>query len=307
MRVSVALINYNYGRYLRGAIDSALDQTLAPFEVVVVDDGSTDESRRVLHSYSDQIVTVLTENRGPSAATNTALERCSGDVVCLLDADDLMLPRRVEALVEAYTAHPDCGWVFHGLDFVDRRTLTPLETPLRPGFTPGFHDKRRFVRWGWISMHAPATSALSWRLPFLRRLLPIPETESQDNYLKFASIGQAPGWVIAEPLSLQGIHDANRYTTTQGVDRRVASLRNGVGMLFGLDTIGLEMMAEHLAADAVVGALGRRGLGGDYTKILSSWAKGLSASRKLRFAAFCAAVGVEAIAEKARTTMATRR
>ncbi len=88
MQVSVAMINYNYGRNLREAIDSALDQTVAPLEIVVVDDGSTDESRSVLREYGDQIVTVLTENRGPTAATNTALEHCSGEIVCRLDSDD---------------------------------------------------------------------------------------------------------------------------------------------------------------------------------------------------------------------------
>ena len=78
MQVSVAMISYNYGRNLREAIDSALDQTVAPLEIVVVDDGSTDESRSVLREYGDQIVTVLTENRGPTAATNIALEHCPG-------------------------------------------------------------------------------------------------------------------------------------------------------------------------------------------------------------------------------------
>jgi glycosyltransferase involved in cell wall biosynthesis len=76
------MIKYNYGRNLREAIDSALDQTAAPLEIVVVDDGLTDESRSVLRQYGDQIVAVLTENRGLTAATNTALEHCSGEVVC---------------------------------------------------------------------------------------------------------------------------------------------------------------------------------------------------------------------------------
>ena len=89
MQVSVAMINYNYGRNLREAIDLALDQTVAPLEIVVVDDGSTDESPSVLRECGDQIVTVLTENRGPTAATNTALEHCSGEIVCVLDSDDL--------------------------------------------------------------------------------------------------------------------------------------------------------------------------------------------------------------------------
>jgi hypothetical protein len=77
-------------------------------------------------------------------------------------------------------------------------------------------------------------------------------------------------------------------------------------MLIGLEMIGLEMLAEHLAADALVGARAGRGLGGDYGELLSSWVTGLSAPRTLRFGLFCVAVGAESTAEKARTWIATR-
>src|ERR1039458_8904338 len=96
------MTNYNYGRYLREALDSALNQTVAAHEVVLVDDGSTDDSRDVLKSYGDRIVTVLTETRGQAAATTTALTHCSGEVVAMLDSDDLMAPNRVESLITMY-------------------------------------------------------------------------------------------------------------------------------------------------------------------------------------------------------------
>jgi glycosyltransferase involved in cell wall biosynthesis len=90
IRVSVAITNHNYGQYVGGAIASVLQQTHPPFEIIVVDDGSTDSSRTVLQNLSSDVEVMFTENRGVSAATTTAVQACSGDVVALLDADDLI-------------------------------------------------------------------------------------------------------------------------------------------------------------------------------------------------------------------------
>src|ERR1035437_2629893 len=147
------MTNYNYGRYLREALDSALNQTVAAHEVVLVDDGATDDSRDVLESYGDQIVTVLTENRGHAAAMTTAVSHCSGEVVATLDADDLMAPNRVESLVTMYETIPDAHWVFNGLDHIDRETHELLESPPPPA--PGLHDERKSYHWGRISLNAP--------------------------------------------------------------------------------------------------------------------------------------------------------
>jgi hypothetical protein len=304
MQVSVAMTNHNYGRYLREALDSALNQTVAPHEVVVVDDGSTDDSRDVLESYGDLIVTVLTENRGQAAAMNTALIYCSGEVVAMLDSDDLMAPNRVESLVWMYETIPDAQWVFHGLDHIDRETRERLESSPSPA--PGFHDERRSFHRGRISLNAAATSALSWRFDCLKRVLPIPNgIVCPDNYLKFATVGLAPGWVMSEPLSQQGIHDTNIFTKAPAADRRIKGLRDAVAMVPALDQLGLQMLAEHLAAQPFVRAGGGRELGGDYAEALSSWTGGLSSARKLRFAAFCAVAAAELVAEKARAMMGT--
>ena len=306
MRVSVAMTNYNYGRYLREALDSALNQTVAAHEVVLVDDGSTDDSRDVLESYGDRIVTVLTENRGQAAALTTALTHCSGEVVATLDSDDLMAPNRVESLVTMYETIPDAQWVFHGLDHIDRETREPLESPPPPA--PGFHDERRSFHWGRISLNAPATSALSWRADCLKRVLPIPNgIDCQDNYLKFATIGLAPGWVMSEPLSQQGIHDTNIYTKAPAAVQRIKAMRSAVTMVPALDQLGLQMLAEHLAAQPFVRARGGRDLSGDYAEALSSWTGGLSSARKLRFAMFCAAVVPERIVDKTRARINARR
>src|SRR5688500_10169891 len=103
---SVIINNYNYGRYLGAAIDSALAQTYPHTEVVVVDDGSTDDSRQVIAGYGERVVPVLKENGGQASAFNAGFAASRGDVVLFLDADDLLLPGAVAAAV-AHLADPE--------------------------------------------------------------------------------------------------------------------------------------------------------------------------------------------------------
>ncbi len=109
--VSIVIPNYNYGRFLAEAIESALAQTYPHIEVIVVDDGSTDDSCRVLESFGGLIRTLFQENRGPAAARNAGVRVASGANVQFLDADDVLLPRAVERLLEVLQAHPECGLV----------------------------------------------------------------------------------------------------------------------------------------------------------------------------------------------------
>src|SRR5436853_5073279 len=98
---SIVISSYNYGRYLPAAIDSALAQTYAPREVIVVDDGSTDDSRAVIARYGGEVTAVLKENGGQASAFNAGLRASRGEVVCFLDSDDVLLPRAVELAVAA--------------------------------------------------------------------------------------------------------------------------------------------------------------------------------------------------------------
>ena len=90
--VSILINNYNYAQYLSQAIDSALGQTYTNTEIIVVDDGSTDNSREIINSYGNQIISVLKENGGQASAINAGFAASKGDIICLLDADDIFLP-----------------------------------------------------------------------------------------------------------------------------------------------------------------------------------------------------------------------
>ncbi|MEP6909249.1 MAG: glycosyltransferase family A protein [Actinomycetota bacterium] len=104
---SVVIPVYNAAATVGESIESALAQTSPPHEVVVCDDGSTDDLDRALEPYHDRIVLVRKENGGGASALNAAARRASGDFVVVLDSDDAYLPERLDALSELAGARPD--------------------------------------------------------------------------------------------------------------------------------------------------------------------------------------------------------
>ena len=87
LTASVIINNYNYGHFLRGAIDSVLSQTHAPVDIIVVDDGSTDNSADIIRSYGDRITAILKTNGGHASTFNSGFKVARGDIIFFLDAD----------------------------------------------------------------------------------------------------------------------------------------------------------------------------------------------------------------------------
>ena len=110
-KVSVVIPCYNGARFLRQAIDSALAQTHPDVEVVVVDDGSTDDSAEIAKSYGSRVLLLSGPNRGLGAARNRGVAGSSGDCITLLDADDELLSDCVANRVRILLEHPDVGLV----------------------------------------------------------------------------------------------------------------------------------------------------------------------------------------------------
>lgn len=111
LTVSVVIPTYNYGRFVTEAVDSVLAQTRPADEVVVIDDGSTDDTRERLRPYGDRIRYVYQNNQGLSAARNTGIRTARGDVIGLLDSDDLWHPEKLAWQVGALAGAPELGLV----------------------------------------------------------------------------------------------------------------------------------------------------------------------------------------------------
>lgn len=119
--VSVVIPCYNQARFLGAAIESVLAQSYRNFELIAVDDGSSDETEAVAESYG--VRCLRQPNQGMSAARNTGLAACQGEHVVFLDADDVLFPHALEENLDCITAHPDCGFVAGSFDFIDERGM----------------------------------------------------------------------------------------------------------------------------------------------------------------------------------------
>src|ERR1700676_5593843 len=120
--VSILINNYNYASFLGEAIESALAQTFDNFEVIVVDDGSTDSSREVIAQYGNRIVRIMKENGGQASAFNACFAASKGDIICFLDSDDLFLPEKVSSIVQIFEDNPQAGWCFDRVREFDNKT-----------------------------------------------------------------------------------------------------------------------------------------------------------------------------------------
>ena len=115
--VSIIINNYNYDRFLAEAIDSALGQTYEHIEVIVVDDGSTDNSRQIITEYGARILPILQPNGKQAAAFNSGFARSKGEIIIFLDSDDYLYPQAVAEVVKVW--QPSLAKVHYRLNVVD--------------------------------------------------------------------------------------------------------------------------------------------------------------------------------------------
>jgi glycosyltransferase involved in cell wall biosynthesis len=117
--VSAAIITHNRAQYLEDAITSVLDQSFRDIELIVVDDGSTDETPAVVAPYLDRIRYVRLEHRGKAPARNTAVQLARGEFLAFCDSDDAWYPDRIERQLAAFREHPDVGMVHGHVTVID--------------------------------------------------------------------------------------------------------------------------------------------------------------------------------------------
>ena len=141
--VSVIIPTHNCGAYIADAIESVLAQTYSVCEIIVIDDGSTDQTRTSLAPYLGKIQYLNQNNRGVSAARNTGIARARGEFVALLDADDIWFPTKLELQVQALQSYPDAGWAFADfLDFDDSGVTGSSRFNTWPGVRAWFERHR---------------------------------------------------------------------------------------------------------------------------------------------------------------------
>jgi len=118
-KVSVIIPVYNGERFIAQAVDSVLNQTYRDFELIVVDDGSTDKTAEILKSYGSQIIYIYQPNRERSAARNTGIRHAQGEYLAFLDADDVWLPHKLQRQVQLLDQASEVGLVYGWAYFID--------------------------------------------------------------------------------------------------------------------------------------------------------------------------------------------
>lgn len=120
-KVSVIIPVYNGEKYIRNAIDSVINQTYRNFEIVVANDGSTDNTVEILKEYGDKIRWKSQENKGPASAKKFGTSMAKGEYLAYLDSDDMFLPDKLKQQVDYLDKHPEVGLVYSGYYQVDEK------------------------------------------------------------------------------------------------------------------------------------------------------------------------------------------
>jgi len=208
--VSVIVTTYNYGEFIKQCLNSvrSQDYPLDLIEIIVVDDGSTDNTSEVLSSFGDRIHAIHQENAGQAAAINRAMEIAKGQIIALLDADDEWYPNKLSMVVSQF-ADEEVGMVHHPMNILENGVVVrrQLGQKLSSGWIGEAALNSQFNR--------NSTSALTFRREVLERMLPVPETlrtGGADFYFAVLAAFSSKLAAIQQPLALYRIHGANRFT-----------------------------------------------------------------------------------------------
>lgn len=223
-RFSILIANYNYDRFLGRAIESALAMDWPDIEVIVVDDGSTDNSREVIESFAGSITAIYQDNSGQRIANNAAFAQSTGDVVVFLDADDALEPGFATAVAAAWGPAVTKVQVQMQLIDAEDRPFGNLIPDL--SFRP---EPAQITAWARSSTEYPTPpgSANAYARRFLEQLFPIgPEHDSATDSTCLA-LAPLMGDVVTvvEPLVLyrqHGANDSNLGTRPDKFAREVA-------------------------------------------------------------------------------------
>ena len=141
--ISVVIPAWNAARYIGDAVDSVLSQAVAPDEIIIVDDGSTDQTSECVRKFGSRVTLIAQSNAGAAAARNRGVAAAHGEAIALLDADDLMAPRRLELQRAVLAYDPHCAIALgKQLTFRTEQERLALDSgkvdlsAMRPGYVP---------------------------------------------------------------------------------------------------------------------------------------------------------------------------
>lgn len=227
--VSVLISNYNYGHYLGEAIESALQQTYKNVEVIICDDGSTDASPNLLEKYEardPRIKVVRQPNGGQSQALNAAFCKSSGEILCLLDADDIFLRNKVGLVVDGFAQTPGAGLAIHKMSLVDKSRKYRGEIPCLYDLPSGWHGPLLGFSSPRVLPGLPPTSGLSLRRSVAEVVFPLPAAlrAYSDTLIQVITPLLTPIVGIDARLSEYRVHGGNTGGVSKFTEERLRNI-----------------------------------------------------------------------------------
>lgn len=232
MFLSVLVDTYNHQGFIEKALRSALDQDYPPddFEIIVVDDGSTDHTPEIVRQFEPRVRLIRKKNGGQASAFNAGIPECRGDVIAFLDGDDWWAQGKLQRVAQIFSADPHLGMLGHAFiesfDGGAERVIKP-DTP--SNFRLDSASNAGYFR---LSRCYFGTSRLALRAQLARQILPVPESLifEADEYLFTMAPALAPALVLAEPLTYYRVHPGNLFlaagNSTEGERHKANVLAN---------------------------------------------------------------------------------
>jgi glycosyltransferase involved in cell wall biosynthesis len=217
LKVSVVINNYNYSNYIEECVDSVLNQTYKDIELIIIDDGSTDNSIYLLKSKygEDKFILVNKKNAGQLSAFNESLKYITGEVIFQLDSDDRYKKNYIEEIVKIYKKNKHIDFIFCEMEkfFLDGTKEVKINKKHLPDHEVGFSVLSTLYAQEWIGS---PTSALSLRRSLYEEILPVPLekdwiTRADDCLIYGGSILGANKYYCSKALVEYRIHGSNAF------------------------------------------------------------------------------------------------
>jgi len=220
--VSVVICCYNYQQYVGHAIESVLNQSQLPEEIIVVDDGSTDDSVKIIRSYLPKLRLIQKENAGHVSAVNSGFAESTGSIILFLDADDILHKNAIAKIKDAWT--PKASKIQGELQIFDSRgNILPRFFCKYPNGYDSKAIQHDFQRYG--SYLTPVLSGNAYTRHFLSCVMPLTIERAPDGILN----GVAPLYgecvVVRDVIGFYRLHDSNQSTQGEGLSSIGARFR----------------------------------------------------------------------------------
>lgn len=214
--VSILVSSRNYSSYLKDAIESCLQQSYAPFELIICDDGSTDTSVDILKRYQSidrRIQVIYQTSSGQAAALNAAFGKSTGEIICLLDSDDVFASQKLQFVVNAFRAAPHSGLAANRMLRVNRERKYLGQIPALYQLPSGWHGPSLHLSGPRMLAGLPPISGLSLRRSVAEAVFPLPSrlTTCADAVILYLGPLITPIVTIGSPLGEYRIHDNNAH------------------------------------------------------------------------------------------------